>query len=62
MMHVLTYLSIAPLLASGVAAVAVEEGDGPPDFSSFLYPGSPQIRSFKPQYDFCIVGGRRANH
>ncbi|KAK4626324.1 GMC oxidoreductase family protein Mala s [Fulvia fulva] len=31
-----------------------------PDFSSYQYPGAPRVRSFQPQYDFCIVGGGTA--
>ncbi|KAM3423499.1 hypothetical protein BST61_g927 [Cercospora zeina] len=39
--------------------VTAQGNDAPPDFSSFQYPGAPQIRS-QPEYDFCIVGGGTA--
>ncbi|CAK4032771.1 Dehydrogenase patE [Lecanosticta acicola] len=43
-----------------ITIAAAQAEDGPPDFSSFQYPGSPQVRGFKPKYDFCIVGGGTA--
>lgn len=57
--------TVTSLLCFNVALVRATESntdndDGPPDFSSFAYPGSPQERSFQPSYDFCVVGGGTA--
>ncbi|KAF2166047.1 GMC oxidoreductase [Zasmidium cellare ATCC 36951] len=49
----LTLFALVPLLCD-------DDDDGPPDFSSYAYPGSPQERSFQPSYDFCVVGGGTA--
>lgn len=61
----LSQLAFVALLFRNVALVNANnshdnDDDGPPDFSSFAYPGSPMERSFKPAYDMCIVGGGTA--
>lgn len=58
----LTFFAFIALLCFNNALVKADndDDDEPPDFSSFAYPGSPQARSFKPSYDFCVVGGGTA--
>lgn len=51
-------LSLWAALLSTIALAA--NADGPPDSSSFPYPEQPAERTFKPSYDFCVVGGGTA--
>lgn len=51
-------LNLWTALLSSLALPA--NADGLPDSSSFPYPGQPAERSFKPSYDFCVVGGGTA--
>ncbi|KAK4500954.1 hypothetical protein PRZ48_006760 [Zasmidium cellare] len=55
-----TPATLLSALFVGIAYGAPAGQDGPPDPSSFEYPGQPAERSFKPSYDFCVVGGGTA--